>query len=93
MEAYQSGKLQIRWFSYDGVNVLEGRGKNANHGKAIFIDGHISIIGSYNFTTQSTIHSAELSILIDDPVIYEKIKFIVFDRDWVKSISFELDYN
>lgn len=86
--AYLKGRLQIKWYSVDSVTVINGRSKLANHAKAIFADSDISIIGSYNLTTQSTIHSGELSVLIQNYNIANYIKTKVFYKNWESAIPF-----
>ena len=90
--AYLTKRLNLKWFSYDGKNILQGNGKYANHAKAIFIDDDISIIGSYNLTTQSTLYSGELSVLIQDKFVHDKIKKVAFNKNWEKAIPYQLIY-
>lgn len=91
-QAYLNERLNIRWYSYDGYKLLEGRNSHSNHAKGIFIDGYISIVGSYNLTTQSTCYFGELSVLIDDKFVYQQIKKVVFDKNWEKGILYKLIY-
>jgi phosphatidylserine/phosphatidylglycerophosphate/cardiolipin synthase-like enzyme len=89
--AFNSHRLEIRFYSYDGKEVIYDHNKHANHGKSYFIDDHISIVTSQNLDIQSFIHSAELGILIDNIEVCKKIKDVVWEENWNKGIKFEYE--
>lgn len=92
-EAYHSGQLQIKYFSYDGVTPVYDHDPHANHAKAIFIDKEYSIVGSQNLDQQSFQASSELGILIQDLEITKIVKNKVWYPNWNKSIPLEVIYD
>ncbi len=49
-----------------GVEIWEFAGPNHLHGKSAVIDGHLAIVGSYNFDARSETENSEVAVLVDD---------------------------
>src|SRR5690606_22264670 len=61
-------KLQIRWYSRDGLYPIVGNGIYASHAKYMSIDDTVVIVGTANMDTQSWNNSREVNIVVDDAV-------------------------
>lgn len=60
-------RLDIRWFSRDGVHPVEkSAGPPASHTKYMSIDSQVAIVGSANQDIQSYHNSREVDAVIDD---------------------------
>ncbi len=59
-------KLQIRWYSRDGLRPVVGNGIYASHAKYASVDDTVVIVGTANMDTQSWNNSRELNIIVDD---------------------------
>lgn len=60
-------RLQIRWYSRDGQNPIDGNVPGASHLKYVSIDGRVAVVGSMNMDTIAWNHSRETNLAIDDP--------------------------
>jgi phosphatidylserine/phosphatidylglycerophosphate/cardiolipin synthase-like enzyme len=61
-------KLQIRWYSRDGLHAVEGNGVYASHAKYASVDDTVVIVGTANMDTQSWNNSREVNVVVDDAV-------------------------
>jgi phosphatidylserine/phosphatidylglycerophosphate/cardiolipin synthase-like enzyme len=59
-------KLQIRWYSRDGLRAVEGNGIYASHAKYASVDDTVVIVGTANMDTQSWNNSREVNVIVDD---------------------------
>lgn len=59
-------KLQVRWYSRDGLRPIVGNGIYASHAKYTSIDDSVVIVGTANMDTQSWNNSRELNVVVDD---------------------------
>jgi phosphatidylserine/phosphatidylglycerophosphate/cardiolipin synthase-like enzyme len=57
--------LDVRWYSRDGVDPVEGHAWGKNHTKYMSADGQVAATGSANMDSQSWNHSRELNVVID----------------------------
>ncbi len=80
-------KLQIKWYSKNGLDPVTGESANASHTKFMSIDNKIAIIGSGNMDTQSWNQSREFNILIDNQEATHSIEGAFFKDDWEHSVS------
>ncbi len=55
-----------RWMLRAGIELWEMKGPRMLHAKSMVIDGHRSMIGSYNFDMLSETRNSETALLIDD---------------------------
>ncbi|HWV24838.1 MAG TPA: phospholipase D-like domain-containing protein [Thermomicrobiales bacterium] len=55
------------------------------HSKVMAIDGETALIGSQNYTMTSLDRNREVGLIIDDPLLLERIT-AVFERDWSRAI-------
>lgn len=62
-------RLQIRWYSHDGVAPVQGNAPHASHVKAVWIDDELVLVTSKNMDTQSWRHSREVGVLVDSPEV------------------------
>jgi phosphatidylserine/phosphatidylglycerophosphate/cardiolipin synthase-like enzyme len=83
----QKDKLQIRWYSRDGVNPVLGREARASHTKFMSADAKVAIVGSGNLDTQSWNQSREFNVLIDDASVTQNIENAFFNKDWEKAVK------
>ena len=86
---YKNKKLQIKWYSFDGINPVKGHSKNTNHSKCMFIDNETTIIGSQNLDRQSFLHSGELNIMFTDSNLTQYLIKKLFQSNWNKGIYFD----
>lgn len=56
-----------------GANVYELMGKHSCHTKALLIDNHMTILGSYNMDMRSTYQDTELMLVVDSPELNAEI--------------------
>lgn len=56
-----------------GANVYEFMGKHSCHTKALLIDNHMTILGSYNMDMRSTYQDTELMLAVDSPELNAEI--------------------
>lgn len=56
-----------------GANVYEFMGKHSCHTKALLIDNHMTILGSYNMDMRSTYQDTELMLVVDSPELNAEI--------------------
>lgn len=56
-----------------GANVYELMGKHSCHTKALLIDNHMTILGSYNMDMRSTYQDTELMLAVDSPELNAEI--------------------
>jgi phosphatidylserine/phosphatidylglycerophosphate/cardiolipin synthase-like enzyme len=59
-------KLQIRWYSRDGLRPVDGNGIYASHAKYASVDDLVVIVGTANMDTQSWNNSREVNVVVDD---------------------------
>lgn len=57
-----------------GVHLLEYAGGKSYHGKAVAIDGQLSVIGSFNMDLRSTYLDTELMLVIRSPEINAQLR-------------------
>jgi phosphatidylserine/phosphatidylglycerophosphate/cardiolipin synthase-like enzyme len=58
-------RLQIRWYSRDGQQPVDGKPGGASHLKYMSVDGQMAIVGSTNMDTIAWNHSRETNLAID----------------------------
>lgn len=80
--------LQIKWYSQDGINPVEGNVEGASHAKYMSIDGQVVIVGTANMDTQSWNHSGEVNVAIDSSEVTQRFDSILFDVDWEKAVNY-----
>lgn len=56
-----------------GADVYEFMGKHSCHTKALLIDNHMTILGSYNMDMRSTYQDTELMLAVDSPELNAEI--------------------
>lgn len=56
-----------------GAKVYEFMGKHSCHTKALLIDDHMTILGSYNMDMRSTYQDTELMLVVDSPELNAEI--------------------
>lgn len=56
-----------------GADVYEFMGKHSCHTKALLIDNHMTILGSYNMDMRSTYQDTELMLVVDSPELNAEI--------------------
>jgi NAD(P)H-flavin reductase len=78
--------LDIRWFSFDGVNPIIGNVAGASHLKFLSIDDHLVMVGNANMDIVSTSHAHEINIIIDSYEITSMIEKKIFDKEFDRSI-------
>lgn len=79
-------RLQIRWYSRDGLEPVLGNGVYASHTKYSSIDEQVVIVGTTNMDTASWNFSHELNLAIDDPALTAEFNRQLFDADWDRAI-------
>jgi len=81
-------RLQIRWYSHDGVTAVQGQTGN-NHVKYLSADEQIVIVGSANMDTQSWNKSRELNVVIDEAATTGEWDRTLFEPDFSRSLPVE----
>jgi phosphatidylserine/phosphatidylglycerophosphate/cardiolipin synthase-like enzyme len=61
---YLCSRLQIKWYSEDGVNALEKAKAPNSHAKFMVVDGRVTYFGSANMDNQSWNNSRELGLFV-----------------------------
>ncbi|MGN6136894.1 MAG: phospholipase D-like domain-containing protein [Aureliella sp.] len=56
---------QRRWLRNQGIDLWEMKGERHLHAKAMVIDGHLAMLGSYNFDILSETRNSEVAVLIE----------------------------
>jgi phosphatidylserine/phosphatidylglycerophosphate/cardiolipin synthase-like enzyme len=79
-------KLQIRWYSRDGLRPVVGNGIYASHAKYASIDDTVVIVGTANMDTQSWNNSRELNIIVDDAITTRAWDTQLFIADFDRGI-------
>jgi MYXO-CTERM domain-containing protein len=79
-------RLQIRWYSRDGVAPILGNVEYASHTKYASIDEQVVIVGTTNMDTASWNFSHELNLAIDDASITAAFNSQLFDADWERAL-------
>jgi phosphatidylserine/phosphatidylglycerophosphate/cardiolipin synthase-like enzyme len=82
-------KLQVRWYSRDGLEPIVGNGAYASHTKYSSIDDQVVIVGTTNMDTASWNFSHELNLAVDDTAMAQKLNAQLFDADWGKAVVVE----
>ena len=59
-------RLQIRWYSQDGVRAQRGNGPGVSHAKYASFDDQVAIVGGTNMDGQSFHRSREADVVVDD---------------------------
>ena len=81
-------RLQIRWYSNNKREPIEGNVPGASHAKYMSVDDQVSIVGSGNMETPAWNFSHEFNVLIDDHgVTKNDLEKKFFQPDWKNSIS------
>ena len=57
----------------EGVKVIFESPKTTTHNKMVVIDRRYALVGSHNFTQSALKYNHELSLLVDDPELAEKL--------------------
>lgn len=57
-----------------GFDIYEYDGGTSTHGKSITLDGHISVVGSYNFDLRSTYMDTEMMLVIKSKELTEELQ-------------------
>lgn len=78
-------RLQVRWYSRDGLTELRGNVPHAMHVKAVWIDDGLVFVTSKNMDTQSWRHSREVGVLVDSPALAKAWLEALFQPDFEKS--------
>lgn len=81
-------RLQVRWYSADGVEPVVGNGVHASHVKYMSVDGQVVIVGTTNMDTASWNFSHELDLAIDDAAITARYDAQLFDADWSRAVPY-----
>jgi phosphatidylserine/phosphatidylglycerophosphate/cardiolipin synthase-like enzyme len=79
-------KLQIRWYSRDGLRPVVGNGIYASHAKYASVDDTVVIVGTANMDTQSWNNSRELNIIVDDADLATAWDAQLFVADWTRGV-------
>lgn len=82
-------RVQIKWYSADGVGALETTRPPANHAKFMLVDDKISFLGSANMDNQSWINSREIGIFVDQPKLAKTWRKDFFDKVFGRSINID----
>lgn len=78
-------RLQIRWYSHDGIKPVQGNAPHASHVKAVWIDDELVLVTSKNMDTQSWRHSREIGVLVDSPEVAQAWLRALFSPDFQRS--------
>jgi phosphatidylserine/phosphatidylglycerophosphate/cardiolipin synthase-like enzyme len=57
---------QRRWLRNQGIHLWELKGERHLHAKAMVVDHHLAMMGSYNFDFLSETRNSEVALLFDD---------------------------
>ncbi len=79
-------RFRVRWYSFDGVDAIEGNGPRASHTKYATIDDQIAIIGTANQDTQSWNNSREVNFVVDSAEITRSWDSQLFLPDHMRGI-------
>ncbi|MCA8925151.1 MAG: phosphatidylserine/phosphatidylglycerophosphate/cardiolipin synthase family protein [Planctomycetes bacterium] len=79
-------RLDMRWWSRDGLVALEGDVGGANHAKYCTVDGELAIVGSTNHDVQSMKYSRELALLVADPATVQAWDRQVFEPGFARGV-------
>ncbi len=82
-------RMQVRWYSADGLAALEGTPPPNSHVKYLSIDGQIAISGSANQDVQSWRNSHEVNVLVDSASVTQSWDGQLFLPAWNRSIVLE----
>jgi phosphatidylserine/phosphatidylglycerophosphate/cardiolipin synthase-like enzyme len=80
-------KVITKSTDYEGISANLHFRKLARfklHAKCIVVDGHCFFVGSQNLREVALDHRREVGIIIEDPVLAQKIER-VFDEDWINA--------
>jgi phosphatidylserine/phosphatidylglycerophosphate/cardiolipin synthase-like enzyme len=80
-------RFQLRWYSSDGIEPIEGNVSRASHTKYMGTDGRIAMVGSGNQDTASWNISREFNFLVDDTATAASIDGALFTPDWNRSVN------
>jgi phosphatidylserine/phosphatidylglycerophosphate/cardiolipin synthase-like enzyme len=80
-------RFEVRWYSQDGLEPVEGNGHGANHTKYMSVDDRVAVVGSGNMETPSWNISHEFDLLMDDAFYTSAIENALFLPDWSTSIG------
>ncbi|MCB1037103.1 MAG: phospholipase D family protein, partial [Acidobacteria bacterium] len=83
--------FELRWYSQDGEEPIEGNGPGGNHTKYMTADDAITIVGSGNQEFPSWNISHEFNVLIDDEATTLELEQELFVPDWEGSIGSYLE--
>lgn len=76
-----------------GANVYEFMGKHSCHTKALLIDNHMTILGSYNMDMRSTYQDTELMLVVDSPELNAEIaKEMETDKTYSRTMEDDETY-
>ena len=84
-------KFQLRWYSKDRLEPVEGNASSASHTKYMTTDGRVAMVGSGNMDRLSWNISQEFNFLIDDPGVTGTLDASLFNPDWNRSIGSYLE--
>ncbi len=79
-------RLQMRWYSEDGIVFIDGNGPRASHAKYASFDDQVAFVGSGNMDTQSWNHSHEANIVVDSARITASWKAKAFTPVFQRAI-------
>jgi phosphatidylserine/phosphatidylglycerophosphate/cardiolipin synthase-like enzyme len=79
-------RLDIRWYSPDGVAPVDGNGSGASHLKYLSIDGQIAVVGSTNMDTIAWNHSRETNLAFDSAEVTRRWDAQVFEPSFARAI-------
>jgi phosphatidylserine/phosphatidylglycerophosphate/cardiolipin synthase-like enzyme len=80
-------KFEMRWYSRNAVEPIDGNGAGASHAKYMSVDGRVAIVGSGNMETPAWNWSHEFNLLIDDMNTVASLEAALFMPDWNASIG------
>jgi phosphatidylserine/phosphatidylglycerophosphate/cardiolipin synthase-like enzyme len=84
--AEYADRLDVRFYSADGVAPVEGGGAGASHLKYLSVDGQLAIVGSTNMDTLAWNHSRETNVAVDQASVATAWDAEVFEPNWARAI-------
>jgi phosphatidylserine/phosphatidylglycerophosphate/cardiolipin synthase-like enzyme len=85
-------RLQLRWYSKDGLEPVTENGPYASHTKYLTTDDALAVVGSGNQDTPSWDFSHEYNLLVDDPASTMAMDNALFLPDWNRGITKYLEF-
>lgn len=79
-------RLQIRWYSHDGMTEIDGNLPHASHTKYFSVDGQVAIVGSANMDNLAWNHSREVDVVVDSAKITSAWDEAMFEPSFKRGI-------